>query len=91
MKISSEFTLAGQRLMINLFLMILSKKIKFRYLHFKWKMQRHTLLDSPLFLDRPHFVHAAPSGYISLFETKVRPVSHSKTYNLFFQLKNVCQ
>ena len=35
------------------------------------KMQRHTLLDLPPFQERLHFVHA-PSGYISLLETKVR-------------------
>ena len=46
-------------------------------------MQRHTPWKPPQFTARLHFVHAAPSGYISLFETQVRPVSFSKTYNLF--------
>jgi hypothetical protein len=54
-------------------------------------MQRHTPWERPLNLARIHFVHAAPSGYISLLETQVRPVSLSKAFNLFFQIKNICQ
>ena len=54
-------------------------------------MQRHTPWEAFWHLARLRYVHAAPSGYISLYETQVRPVSFSKVFNLFFNLNIICQ
>ncbi|MBL6692584.1 MAG: hypothetical protein ISQ45_01545 [Flavobacteriaceae bacterium] len=54
-------------------------------------MQRHIFLGAPPHTARLHHVHAAPSGYISLLETSVRPVSFFDLPTSFFNKIKPCQ